>query len=131
MGNWSNPYFMIYLYKVIYLLKLWCTCHFCTAFKSKIGAKILSQKHGKTSFYHYFLNSVRFLLMPKNECVALVAFKSSVALNTWKEWHDLSTNLIRKLCVSSSPLKHNLCTDSLMVYSPAVNCSGGSFIKSF
>ena len=34
---------------------------------------------------------------PKNECVALIAFKLSAALNTLEnEGHDLSTSLIRK-----------------------------------
>ena len=44
--------------------------------------------------------------------------------------YDLSTSLIRKTFVSRSSLKHNLSIDSLMAYSPAVNCTGGSFVKS-
>ena len=42
----------------------------------------------------------------------------------------MSTSLIRKVFVSMSSLKHNLITDSLMAYSPAVNCGRGFFIKS-
>ena len=39
----------------------------------------------------------KFLLSPKNECVALIAFKLSAALNTLENGgHDLSTSLIRK-----------------------------------
>ena len=42
----------------------------------------------------------------------------------------MSTRLIRKVFVSMSSLKHNLITDSLMAYSPVVNCGGSFFIKS-
>ena len=39
----------------------------------------------------------KFLLSPKNECVALIAFKLSAALNTLENGgHDLLTSLIRK-----------------------------------
>ena len=42
-------------------------------------------------------NLVKFSLRPKNECVALIAFKLSAALNTLENGgHDLSTSLIRK-----------------------------------
>ena len=34
-------------------LKLSCTIYPRTPIKSKIGGKILSQKHAKTSFYHH------------------------------------------------------------------------------
>ena len=44
-----------------------------------------------------FIDLVKFPLRPKNDCVALIAFKLSVALNTLENGgHDLSTSLIRK-----------------------------------
>ena len=44
--------------------------------------------------------------------------------------HELSASLIRKSFISRLSLKHNLSTDSLMAYSPTVNCRRGTFIKS-
>ena len=58
-------------------------------------------------------NLVKFSLRPKNECVALIAFKLSAALNTLENGgHDLSTSLIRKDNLVDWSLKHNLSTDS-------------------
>ena len=42
---------MIYLYKA----EISCTIQPRTPIKSKIGGKILSEKHVKASFYGYFL----------------------------------------------------------------------------
>ena len=51
--------------------------------------------------------------MNKNECVALIAFKLSVALNTLENGgQDLSTCLIRKDNLIDWSLKLNLSTDS-------------------
>ena len=44
--------------------------------------------------------------------------------------YDLAASLIRNESVSRSSLKHNLSKDSLVAYSPAVNCRGDPFIKS-
>ena len=75
-------------------MKLSCTFYPRSSIKSKIGGKILS-------------------LRPKNECVALIAFKLFAALNTLEnEEHDLSTSLIRKDNLIDWPLKHHLSTDS-------------------
>ena len=44
-----------------------------------------------------FIDLVKFALRPKNDCIALIAFKLSAALNTLENGgHDLSTSLIRK-----------------------------------
>ena len=75
------------------------SCTFCshTPIKRKIGGKILFQKDVKTSFLSPISNLVKFSLRPKNECVALIAFKLFVALNTLENGgQDLSTCLIRK-----------------------------------
>ena len=78
-------------------MKLSCNIYPCTPIKIKIGGKILSKKYVKTSFYRIFFGLVKFLLRPENECVALIAFKLSAALNTLENGgHDLSTSLIRK-----------------------------------
>ena len=78
-------------------MKLSCTFYPSTPIKSRIGSKTLFKKHVKTSFYHQFLNLVKFSLRPKIECVALIAFKLSAALNTVENGrHDLSTSLTRK-----------------------------------
>ena len=63
-------------------IKLSCTFYSHTPIKSKIGGKILFQKHVKISFLSPTFNLVKYSLRPKNECVALIAFKLSVALNT-------------------------------------------------
>ena len=45
----------------------------------------------------FIANLVKFLLRPKNECVALIVFKLSAVLNSLENGgHDLSTSLIRK-----------------------------------
>ena len=78
-------------------ITLSCTFYSWTPIKSKIGGKILFQKHVKTSFLSPTFNLVKFSLRPKKECVALIAFKLSVALNTLENGgQDLSTCLIRK-----------------------------------
>ena len=72
-------------------MKLSWTFYAHTPIKSKIGGKIFFQRHVKTSFYH------QFSLRPKNEYVALIAFKLSSALNTLENGgNNLSTSLIRK-----------------------------------
>ena len=77
-------------------IKLSCTFYPRSPIKSKIDGKILFQKHVKTSLSLIF-NLVKFSLRSKNECVALIAFKLSLALNTLEnEGHDLLTSLIRK-----------------------------------
>ena len=74
-----------------------CTFYSHTPIKSKSGWKILFRKHVKTSFLLPIFNLVKFSLKPKNECVALIAFKLSVALNTLENGgQDLSTCLIRE-----------------------------------
>ena len=62
-------------------MKLSCTFYPRTPIKSKVDSKILCQKPVKTSFYRQFQFS-KFSLRHKNECVALIAFKLSTALNT-------------------------------------------------
>ena len=75
------------------ILNIWFTCKsgsyhalftHTLPIKSKIGGKILSQKHAKNKLSSPLFNSVKFSLRSKNEWEALVAFKLSVALNTWK-----------------------------------------------
>ena len=74
-----------------------CTFYSRTPIKSKSGGKILFKKHVKTSFLLPIFNLVKFSLRPKNECVALIALKLSVALNTFENGgQDLSACLIRK-----------------------------------
>ena len=51
-------------------------------------------------------------MRPKNECVAMVAFKLSAALKIENGGHDLSTSLIGKDKLIDWSLKHNLNTDS-------------------
>ena len=76
-------------------IKLSCTFYPRSPIKSKIDGKILFQKHVKTSLSLIF-NLVKFSLRSKNECVALIAFKSSAVSNTPENaWHDLSTSLIQ------------------------------------
>ena len=76
-------------------MKISCTFHRHTPIKSKIGGKILFQKRPNGLLSPIF-NLVKFSLR-HNECVALIAFKLSAALNTLENgWHDLSTSLIRK-----------------------------------
>ena len=78
-------------------LNLSCTFYSRTPIKSTIGSKVFFQKHVKPSFLSPIFNLVKFSLRPKNECVALIAFKLSVALNTLENGgQDLSTCLIRK-----------------------------------
>ena len=90
-----------------------CTFYSHTPIKSKSGGKILFQKHVKTSFFLPIFNLVKFSLRPKNECVALIAFKLSVALNTLENGgQDLSTCLIREDNLVDWSLKHSLSTDS-------------------
>ena len=58
-------------------------------------------------------NLVKFSLRPKNECLTLIAFKLSAALNALENGgHDISTSLIRKDNLIDSSLKHNLSRDS-------------------
>ena len=78
-------------------ITLSCTFCSCTPIKSKTGGKTLFQKHVKTSFLSPAFNLVECSLRSKNECVVLIAFKLSVALNTLENGgQDLSTCLIRK-----------------------------------
>ena len=78
-------------------MKLSCTFYPRTPSKSKIGGKILFQKKCQNKLLLPFLNLVKFSLRPKNECVSLIAFKLSAALNSPENGgHDLSTSLIRK-----------------------------------
>ena len=91
------------------------SCTFCshTPIKSKIGGKILFQKDVKTSFLSPISNLVKFSLRPKNECVALIAFKLFVLSRTPKnEGLDLSTSLIQMDNLIDWSLKHNLSTGS-------------------
>ena len=77
-------------------MKLSCTFYPRTHIKSKIGGKILFKNMSKQAFIPIF-NLVKLSLRPKNECVAVIVFKLSVALNTLQNGrHDLSTSLIRK-----------------------------------
>ena len=66
-------------------LNLSCPVNPCTPIKTKIGGKTFSQKHAKTSFLLSLFNSVKFLLRPKNQWVALVDFKLSMALKYLKK----------------------------------------------
>ena len=51
--------------------------------------------------------------MPKNECVALIAYNSSAASNIPENGgHDLSTSLIQMDNLIDWSLKHNWSTDS-------------------
>ena len=102
-----------------------------TNIRKKVGGKIFSQKTCHDKLLLPLFISVKLSLRPKNQWVALVPFKLSVALNTWKRRHNLSTNLIQNVSVSRPSLKH-LSTDSLslMIYSSVFNCKSGPFIKS-
>ena len=60
-----------------------------------------------------FFNLVKFSLRPKNNCVALIAFKLSAASNTPENGgHDLSTSLIQMDNLTDWSLKYKLSTDS-------------------
>ena len=63
-------------------MKLTCTFHPRTHIKSKIGVKILSQKHVKNKLLLSIFIFVKFSLRSKNECLALVAFKLSAVMHT-------------------------------------------------
>ena len=67
-----------------------------TPLKVKLVAKYFS-KTCQNKLLSPIFNLVKFSLKPKNECVVLIAFKLSVALNTLENGgYDLSTSLIRK-----------------------------------
>ena len=94
-------------------IKLSCTFYRCSPIKSKIGGKILFPKTCQNKLLSPIFNLVKFLLRPKNECVALIAFKLSAASNTPENpWHDLSTSLIQLDNLIDWSLKNNLGSDS-------------------
>ena len=63
--------------------KLSCTFYHALLLKVKLVAKyFLETKACQNKLLLPIFNLVKFLLRPKNECVALVDFKLSAALNT-------------------------------------------------
>ena len=60
-------------------MKLSCTFYPRGPIKSKIGGKILFSKTCQNKLLLPIFKLVKFLLRPKNECVALIAFKISAA----------------------------------------------------
>ena len=59
-----------------------CTINSHTPIKGKIGGKMFSQNTYQNKLLSSLFNSVKLSLRPKNQWVALVPLKLSVALNT-------------------------------------------------
>ena len=103
-----------------------------------LKVKFVAKYFLKNKLLSPLFDSLKISFRPKNEWIALVAFKLSVAIRVpqklhettspfpvpptmgnpgryilIKGSHDLSASPIRKVFVSNSSLKHNLSTDSL------------------